>query len=51
MKDIKLDSLEMKNTNKLVKRCYGKVEDIKFKDSVGKKKFITFGGGRKSKAV
>ena len=34
IKDIKLDSQEMKNTNKLTKRYYEKLEDGEFEDGV-----------------
>ena len=38
MKDVKSDSQEMKNTNKLAKRCYEKLENEEFEDDVSKKK-------------
>ena len=38
MEDVKSDSQEMKNTNKLAKRCYEKLENEEFEDDVSKKK-------------
>ena len=50
LSEAKSDSQEIKNTCKLAKSCYEKLEKGDFEDGVALKKFRTTGGGRKSQA-